>query len=72
MVSSFCRIEGFLTRIYVPKNAASCFILSATVTIKAMFYILICSDFDFQSFIYFYYKNEKKSYGTLRVFLLMS
>ena len=37
-----------------------------------MFYILTCSNFDFQSFIYFYYKNEKKSYGTLRVFLLMS
>ena len=41
------------------QNAASCFILFATVKIKAMFYILTCSDFDFQSFIYFYYKDEK-------------
>ena len=39
------------------QNAASCFILYATVKIKAMYYILTCSDFDFQSFIYFCYKN---------------
>ena len=42
------------------QNAASCFILYATVKIKAMCYILTRSDFDFQSFIYFYYKNKKK------------
>ena len=42
------------------QNAASCFILYETVKIKAMCYILTRSDFDFQSFIYFYYKNNNK------------
>ena len=42
------------------QNAASCFILYETVKIKAMRYILTRSDFDFQSFIYFYYKNNIK------------
>ena len=40
------------------QNAASCFILYETVKIKAMCYILTLPDFDFQSFIYFYYKNN--------------
>ena len=40
-------------------DAASCFILFATVKIKALLYILTCQDFDFQSFIYFYYKMKK-------------
>ena len=57
MVSSFRTIEGLQTRIDV-QNAAS-FFLYATVKIKAMCYILTRSDFDFQSFIYFYYKDEK-------------
>ena len=31
-----------------------------------MYYILTRSDFDFQSFIYFYYKNKKKKLSSLR------
>ena len=59
MVSSFRTIEGLQTRIDV-QNAASFFFLYATVKRKAMCYILTRSDFDFQSFIYFYYKNKQK------------